>query len=421
MEKYYPRIADAQLSSALERIGAVLISGPKWCGKTSTAKEQAASVLYMQDPDKAQSYLQMAELQPSRLLEGAAPRLLDEWQMAPSLWDAVRFAVDQRELTGQFILTGSSVPKDDVTMHTGTGRIARLNMRTMTLFESLESSGEVSLGALFEGANEVAGESRQSIESIAYIIARGGWPQAVVRGGDVALRLVGDYLDALVESDISRVDDIKRNPASARALMRSFARNTAQQASLVTIHDDVQGQGIAVSERTIADYTNALRRLFVLDECLAWSPRMRSRTAIRSSPTWHFADPSIAVAALQAKPSRLLDDLETMGFLFESLCMRDLRVYSSALGGSVFHFRDRNGFEVDAIVQLYDGSWAAVEVKLGGQSRIDKACEHLLQFEKRIDAEKMGKPAFMMVLTAGEFAYRRSDGVFVVPLGCLKT
>jgi len=419
MDTYLHRVADILLAEALRRMGAVLIRGPKWCGKTRTAEELAESILYVQDPDKTRTYLEMAEIEPSRLLEGATPRLLDEWQLAPSLWNAVRFSIDKRQKNGQFILTGSAVPKKDTTMHSGTGRIARIHMRPMSLFESKESTGAVSLRALFDGAQEIVGESPLPLEGIAFVIARGGWPRAVAEGGDDSLMLPNDYLDATVESDISTIDGIERNPTWARALIRSFARNTAQQASLQTIREDMQGDGITISERTVTDYVNALRRLFVLDECPAWSPKMRSKRAVRTSPTWHLSDPSIAVAALRAKPSRLLDDLGTMGFLFESLCVRDLRVYSSALDGSVFHFRDQRGLEVDAIVQLNDGRWGAIEVKLGGQSRIEEACNKLEYFIKRLDTEVVQEPVFKLVLTAGEYAYQRKDGTKVVPLACL--
>lgn len=416
---YLPRIADNLLNASLDRIGAVLIRGAKWCGKTRTASQRAGSTLFMQDPDKANAYLDVAQIQPSRLLQGETPRLIDEWQVAPVLWDAVVFEVNKRSAYGQFILTGSSVPKDDGVMHTGTGRIGRITMRPMTLFESGESAGEVSLSRLFAGAEDIDGTSNLSIDDIAFLIARGGWPQAVLQNDEAALGLAYDYVEAIVESDISRIDDVKRNPDHARALLRSLARSSAQQTTLKTIREDMQSDGSSVTENTQASYLNALRRLFVVEDLKAWSPKMRSKTALRAAPTWHFTDPSIAVAALGASPSRLLDDLETMGFLFESLCVRDLRTYADFLGGEVLHFRDRTGLEADAIVQLRDGRWGAVEVKLGGAKNIEEGCAHLIDLENRIDTSIVLPPVFKMILTGGQMAYRRKDGVYVVPLGCL--
>lgn len=422
-ETYMSRIADQQLAERLSYMGAVLIRGAKWCGKTSTAARQAKSVLYMQDPDTTKQNMSMAEIKPSYLLEGEKPRLLDEWQMAPVLWDAVRFAVDQQQLNGLFILTGSATPNDDAVMHSGTGRIARLTMRSMSLFESQESTGEVSLSELFDVPDTLAGFAKQTVDDYAYLIARGGWPKAVTdsrNNKDHGLRTAFEYIDSIVESDISKVDDVKRNPQHARSLLRAFARNTAQQASLTTIRSDIEADGFKISEGTLSSYINALRRMFVLDELSAFSPRMRSKTALRTAPTWHLIDPSLSVAALNADPDRLLADLETMGFMFESMCVRDLRVYASSMNGDVMHFRDRTGLEVDAIVSLHDGRWGAVEIKLGGQSRIDEASAHLHQVEQRIDTSRTKAPVFKLVLTGGQYAYRRDDGVYVVPIACLR-
>jgi len=416
---YLPRIADKLLDFALEASGAVLIEGPKWCGKTRTAHERAASTLYMQDPDQADAYLQAAETKPSLLLRGAVPRLLDEWQMAPVLWDAVRYAVDQRGEPGQFILTGSAVPTDNAAKHTGTGRISRFLMRPMTLFESGESGGDISLAALFDGMAEIEGFSSLTIERLAFALARGGWPAAVGAGERVALRQVYDYVDAVINIDVSRVDGVEKNPARIRALMRSLARNISTQAAITTIHDDIAGDGDAISDKTISSYLNALRRIFVVEDLPAWSPALRSKTTLRTSPKRHFIDPSIAAAVLRARPESLLDDFNTFGYLFESLCIRDLRVYAQAIDGEVFHYLDKSGLEADAIVHLNDGRWGAVEVKMGARE-IDSAAAHLLKLRDKINLDKMRPPSFLMVLTGTELAYRRADGVLVVPVGCLR-
>lgn len=421
-EIYLPRIADRTLTEKLSYMGAVLIRGAKWCGKTSTAEQQARSSLYMQDPDTAKQNLEMAAIRPSNLLQGAKPRLLDEWQAAPVLWDAVRFAVDRQKGNGQFILTGSATPRDGATMHSGTGRIARMTMWPMALAESGESTNEVSLMSLFDAPQEIEGYSSLTVNDYSFLIVRGGWPEAVTSAAENknnSLRIARECLDSIVESDISQVDNVNRNPHDARSLMRSFARNLSQQASLVTIQSDMEADGFPLSEKTLSSYVNALRRIFILDELPAWSPKMRSKTALRTSPTWHFADPSLAAAALDADPDRLLGDLETMGFLFESLCVRDLRVYSTLIDGVMLHFRDRTGLEADAIVQLHDGRWAAIEAKLGGENRIEEACAHLHKLESRIDTKATKPPTFKMVLTGEQYAFRREDGVYVVPLGCL--
>ena len=417
---YLPRVADAVLDEALEASGAVLIEGPKWCGKTRTAEHRAASAIFLQDPDRAEGYLRAVDTKPSLLLEGPVPRLIDEWQTAPVLWDAVRFAVDRRAATGQFILTGSAVPRDGVTQHTGTGRIARLLLRPMSLFESGESNGAVSLRDLFNGAGDVTGLSPLSVEGLAFALARGGWP-ATVRGTapEVALRRVFDYVDAVVELDVSRVDGVTKSPVRVRALLRSLARHTATQASLATIRADLEVNDATSSDKTITAHLDALRRIFVVEDLPAWNPALRSRTPLRTSVTRHFVDPSIAVAALRASPGALLADFNTFGLLFESLCVRDLRVYSQPIDGEVFHYRDKSGLEADAVVQLKDGRWGAVEVKMGVRET-DLAAQHLLALADRVDADRLRPPSFLMVLTATEVAYRRPDGVQVVPIGCLR-
>jgi len=416
---YLPRVADVALDRALEASGAVLIEGPKWCGKTRTAEHRAASAIFLQDPDRAEGYMRAADTKPSLLLGGAVPRLIDEWQTAPVLWDAVRFAVDQRAATGQFILTGSAVPRDGVTRHTGTGRIARLLLRPMSLFESGESSGAVSLHELFNGLTDITALSQLSVEELAFALARGGWP-ATVQGTrpDVALRQVFDYVDAVVNLDVSRVDGVKKNPARVRAVVRSLARHTSTRASLPTIMADLEVNDTTLSDKTITAYLDALRRIFVVEDLPAWNPALRSKTPLRSSAKRHFVDPSVAVAALRASPAALMADFNTFGLLFESMCVRDLRVYAQALDGEVFHYRDKSGLEADAVIQLKDGRWGAVEVKMG-MKEADLAAEHLLDLRDRVDTERLATPSFLMVLTATEVGYRRPDGVFVVPIGCL--
>ena len=419
--KYLKRIADRVLQERLAASGAVLIEGPKWCGKTRTALENSKSHLFMQDPDKAISYLKAADTKPSLHLKGDTPRLLDEWQTAPVLWDAVRFMVDQRGKSGQFILTGSAVPKDNVVQHTGTGRISRLLMRPMSLYESMESNGSVSLKALFDGETEIDNFSTLTIEQIAFAIVRGGWPASIGESEKIALRHAIDYVEAIINADVSRVDGIEKNPVRVRALLRSLSRNISTLATIRTIHDDI-AMGDAdesISEKTISQYLGALDRIFVTENLPAWNPALRSKTAIRTSPKRQFVDPSIAAAVMRLTPSRLLEDFNYFGFLFESLCDRDLRIYAEAIDGQVFHYRDGSGLEADAVIALNDGRWAAVEVKLGSKE-IEDAAVHLLELKNKVNTEKMREPSFLMILTGTEIAYRREDGVYVVPLGCLK-
>ena len=419
---YLNRIADHVLQQRLRSSGAVLIEGAKWCGKTATATRASNSQLFMQDPDKAPSYLKAADTKPSILLQGDTPRLLDEWQTAPVLWDAVRFMVDQRGgQSGQFILTGSAVPQDDVVKHTGTGRISRLMMRPMSLFESLESSGAVSLKNLFEGKTDIECFSKLSIEQIAFAITRGGWPASVGDEEEIALRHAIDYVEAIIHADISRVDGIEKNPTRVRALLRSYARNISTMATLKTIHADIAlGESdTTLSEKTISQYLNALDRIFVTENLPAWNPVLRSKTAIRTSVKRHFVDPSIATAVMRISPSRLLDDFMYFGFLFESLCTRDLRIYAESIDGQLFHYRDASGLESDTVVCLHDGRWAPIEIKLGTKE-IEEAAEHLIDLRSKVDTKKMREPSFLMILTATEFAYQRDDGILVVPIGCLR-
>ncbi|MGD9558751.1 MAG: ATP-binding protein, partial [Mangrovibacterium sp.] len=386
---YLSRLCDQELQIALQSSGAVLIEGAKWVGKTSTASIAAKSILYMQDPDNSASYQAMADTKPSLLLQGEVPRLIDEWQMAPVLWDAVRFEVDRRGDAGQFILTGSAVPADNVTAHTGTGRFSRMLMRPMSLFESNESNGSVSLGGLFAGNMDIDSVSELSIEKIAFAICRGGWPASVLKNEASALRMSRDYVEAVINHDVSRVDDVEKNPERVRLLLRSLARNIATLASIQTIKSDIEATDVSISDKTIGSYLNALRRIFVVEDLPAWLPSMRSKSAIRTSAKRHFVDPSIATAVLRTNPDGLLNDFNTFGFLFESLCTRDIRIYAQAIDGDVFHYRDKSGLESDLIVRLRDGRWAAIEVKLGNK-QIEEAAKNLLALKAKIDEDKMG-------------------------------
>ena len=424
MAVYKYRILDKVLVKRLKSIGAVLIEGPKWCGKTTTSEKLAQSVIYMSDPANKKQYLEMAEINPQRLLEGATPRLIDEWQLAPKLWDAVRYEVDHRDELGQFILTGSSVPPSDKEIyHTGTGRFSWLLMRPMSLFESQESSGEVSLEDLFKTPVEISGKNNLSIEKLAFLVCRGGWPRATnIEDEEAALEQAYSYYEAVVRSDISRADGVNRDTERARKLMRSYARHQGTQATRqVIINDIILNDNDKIDLSTIHSYLNALRKIFVIEDMEAWSPNLRSKTAIRTSETRYFIDPSIAVAALGIGPNDLLSDLNTFGLLFETLCVRDLRVFADYLNGKVYHYRDKNGLECDAVVHLRNGSYGLVEIKLGGDRLIEEAVANLKKLESILDSDKMKKPAFLMVLTGvGEYAYRRKDGIYIVPVGCLK-
>ncbi len=424
MSAYKPRIADQMLAARLRRKGAVLIEGPKWCGKTTTAEQQAASLLYMADPMHKQQNLQAAKVNVKQLLDGETPRLIDEWQIAPSLWDSVRFEVDHREGYGHFILTGSSVPPTtDEIVHSGTGRFAKLKMRTMSLFESGDSTGTVSLAELFNAEKgAISGNSCIDINRLAYLICRGGWPGALDLNETDALAQALDYYDIVCDSDISRVDNVQRDPQRVRLLMRSYARHQGTMATIGTILEDLKAnEASGLSDNTIYDYLRALKKIFVVEDMPAWNPNLRSKTAIRTSNNHYFIDPSIATATFGASPNDLLNDLETMGLVFETLAVRDIRVYAEALDGQVYHYRDKKGLECDAVVHLRNGSYGLIEIKLGGDTLIDKGAQSLTTLAAEIDITRMKSPSFMMVLTGiGDFPYQRDDGVYVVPIGCLK-
>lgn len=420
---YRNRVADKMLRNQLEAAGVVLIQGPKWCGKTTTAEQQAKSILRMDYPKMSKEYLTLAENDPELLLAGETPRLVDEWQLAPQLWDTARYTVDRRSAVGQFIFTGSAVPADkSMITHTGTGRFAWLTMRPMSLWESGESNGNASLVDLFAGQMESCIAPDSSLEDIAFTLCRGGWPGSLNLKKTTALRMANNYVKAICESDISRVDNVQRDPDFALRLLRAYSRHQGGQVSVGTLYADLSAnKGGSLTENTISLYLSALRKIFVIEDMPAWNPNLRSKTAIRSSDTRYFVDPSIATAALGIGPKDLMNDLNTYGLLFETMAVRDLRVYADALDGRVYHYRDHNGLECDAVVHLHNGSYGLVEIKLGGETLIEEGAYNLKKLANKIDTTKMNSPSFMMVLTAtGAYAYRRKDGVLVVPIGCLK-
>lgn len=420
--EYIPRVVDQLLKERLEAKGAVLIEGPKWCGKTTTGKEFSNSVIAMDRPDMSKQYQAMAEINPQILLEGEVPRLIDEWQIAPNLWNAVRYEVDQRNEMGQFILTGSAVPPDlDASFHTGTGRISRLKMRTMSLYESGESNGQVSLHELFQG-DVPSGRSQTTLDQLAFWICRGGWPQAIQSDDKPALFQAIDYHEAIISQDISRVDNVSRDKEKARRLLRSYAGHVGKQASYGLIRRDMLKNGDeSFDEKTLYSYIDALKKIFIIEDSPAWNPILRSRAVVRTSDTRYFVDPSIAAASLGIGPEDLLNDLRTMGFLFENLAVRDLRIYADSLHGDIYHYRDNNGLECDAVIHLRNGNYGLIEIKLGGDSRIEEGADSLLNLASKIDPDKMKEPSFLMVLCGvAPFAYKREDGVLLVPISCLR-
>jgi len=429
VREYLRRIVDSELDLRLEAFGATLIVGPKWCGKTTTAMQKAKSVLRLQDPDKRAGYLATAQTKPSLLLQGETPRLIDEWQDAPMLWDAVRTAVDDRQEEGLFILTGSTSVDDKGILHTGTGRISRLKMYPMSLYESKESNGSVSLKKLFfEKDYEIDGAvSHLSVEQLIHSACRGGWPSSIEKKTDAARLLIAkEYLTNICEADITTVDGVARNPVWTEAIVKSYARNLSTLAKKITIHKDVIANADSMSLATLDSYINALERLFVIEDIEAWSPAIRSATVIRLGNKRGFADPSIAVAALGLTPEVLQMDLKTFGFIFESLCIRDLKIYSHALGGRISYYHDRYGLEADAVLHLDDGRYALIEIKLGS-AEIEEGAQHLIQLKELVKGtiendrkSTLREPDMLIVITGGEMAYERSDGIKIIPIGCLK-
>lgn len=424
-ENYRPRVVDAELTRRLKSIGAILVEGAKWCGKSTTAEYHCKSAVFMDHPSKKTQYLLFAEENPEIILNGETPRLIDEWQLAPTLWDAVRYTVDHRKGMGQFILTGSAKPADrEKISHSGTGRFAWIRMRPMSLLESGDSSGEVSLARLFEKPGmSIASENKSDLERIAYLVCRGGWPVVTDLPEEVALDPAKDYYSAVVNVDIRQVDGVDRSVERARRLMRSYARFQGTQTPISQIVDDMNGsESGTMDEKTARNYLDALRSMFVIEDMPAWNPNLKSKTAIRTTDTRYFVDPSIAVAAMGIGPGDLMNDLKAFGLLFETLCIRDLRVYSQPLGGGVYHYRDKNGLECDAVVHLPNGCYGLIEIKLGGEKLIEEGAESLRKLAAKVDLNRMKQPSFLMVLTAvGSFAYRRKDGIYVVPISTLGT
>ncbi len=427
MPEYMPRMIDDFIEKRMKLYGAILIEGCKWCGKSTTGRRFSKTVLEFQNPDMYQNYKMIANTQPSLLLENEKPLMIDEWQTFPVLWDSVRYDVDKTKLKGQYILTGSATPlvkneegEDEFPKHTGTGRIVRVLMRPMSLYESRESTGSVSLKSLFEGNTNIRGVSKKDLKDIAFMIARGGWPESIEVSGEDALIYAKDYVDATINNDIHTVDGVERNPFKVRSVLKSLARNTSSSASISTIKSDVIANNEDVSDKTINDYIVALEKMFIIENVEAWKPALRSKTTIRTSKKRTFVDPSLAMASLNATDKDLLSDFNTFGFMFENLCIRDLKIYAQNLDGDIFYYRDKNDLEVDAIIHLHNGKWAMVEVKLGSDEAIEEAADNLLKLKSLILTEKMGEPEFMMVLTGTQYAYTREDGVLVCPITCLK-
>ena len=426
MKNYRSRIMDSLLAKKLQAKGAVLIEGPKWCGKTTTAEEIAASKIMLAKPDIKDHFKSLLEIDSDAALTGDTPMLIDEWQTVPKLWDAVRYTVDHRHAMGQFILTGSAVPNQEAEKereHSGTGRFAWLTMRPMTLFESGESNGTVSLGELFTAPEKILQKNGLKLSDIAFLICRGGWPIAIGLPEEAALEQAFDYYDAVTKEDVTNVDGIKRSSERVQRLMRAYARHQGTQAPIATLKEDLKNNDTTtLDEDTISSYLDALRKIFVVEDMPAWNPNLRSKTAIRTTDTRYFVDPSIATAALGLGPTDLMNDLNSMGFFFEAMCVRDLRVFAEALNGKVYHYRDKSGLECDAVVHLRNGQYGLIEIKLGGDSLIRDGATTLNALEEQIDTTRMKSPAFKMILTAtGEYAYRRTeDGIYVVPIGCLK-
>jgi predicted AAA+ superfamily ATPase len=427
--EYFYRMADKLLRENLESFGAVLIEGPKWCGKTTTAEQQAKSVLQLQDPDTRDGYIETAAIRPSLLLSGETPRLIDEWQVSPTLWDAVRVMVDKRREVGQFILTGSNTVDDSKIMHTGTGRITRMKMYPMSLFESKESNGAISIADLFADPGlDIDGiTSSMQIEDLIFAACRGGWPASIrLKSPKARLRIARDYVNSICNTDISMVDEVKRDPALARLIMRTYARNISTLAKKTNMLRDIQANVETFSDKTFDSYVGALNKLFVIEDVEAWSPAIRSASAIRSGMKREFTDPSIAVAALGLTPESLQMDLKTFGFIFECMCIRDLKSYSQALDSSIFYYHDRYDLEADAVLHLADGRYALIEFKLGSKE-IEESAEHLLEikrlvgeYNKKEKQMRLREPDLLLVLTGGPIAYTRPDSVKIIPLACLR-
>lgn len=419
---YLPRLIEKSITESMKTNGCIVIEGPKWCGKSTTSERFAKSVIKLQKPATYKQYRILADIGDENLLSGEKPVLFDEWQKIPELWDYVRNYIDETSGKGLFILTGSAKPIEDKERHSGIGRIKKIIMRTMSLWESNESSGEVSLRDLFDNTKNISGKNRFQLKDIAHIICRGGFPSAVIeKDKDISLNYAKDYVNTLVSTDITSVDDIKRNPKRARAILKSYARNISTPAKMTTILKDVESSIDTQDIRTINSYIDAFSKLFVIDETESWTPKLRSKTAIRTTSTKHFVDPSIATAILDANPNDLMQDLNTFGLLFENLVIRDLKIYTQSLDGNVYNYRDKSGLEADAVIHLNDDRWGLIEIKLGGETLINEGALTLTKLKEVIDQDKMNKPAFLAIITATDsFAYQREDGIYVIPIACLK-
>ena len=412
---YKSRIADAELEQRLSSAGGVVIEGPKACGKTATARQRAASEVLLDIDEEARRTI---AIDAALVLDGETPRLIDEWQVEPNIWNHIRRAVDDRARPGQFILTGSAVPADDITRHTGAGRLARLRMRPMSLFEAGRSSGMISLAELLDGAPPRSPRAELSVRSVAELVSTGGWPGHLGRSLKQTQRANRDYLAEICRSDIERVDGIRRDPDKVRRFLQSFARNVATHVAVSTMAKDAGGADGALRENTAHEYLAALERLMIVEDQPAWTTHLRSKSSLRGRPKRHFVDPSLAVAALRANPERLLKDLNLLGLLFESMVIRDLRIYAQAADAEVLQYRDNTGLEVDAVIQAGDGRWAAFEVKLGA-GRVDEGAASLLKFVERVDLDRCGKPSALGVIVSDGYGYVREDGISVIPIGAL--
>lgn len=417
--EYLPRVVDKEIDELMEIMGAVLIEGCKWCGKSTTGSFHANSIIEFQNPDRKQEYDEIKNTKPSLFLSGEKPRMFDEWQMYPVVWDSIRTDVDHSGLKGQYILTGSAKPSEGETMHTGTGRISRVLMRPMSLFESKESTGEISFNDILEG-KDISGVSKLSLEDLASIIVRGGWPASICIKSEAKYRIAKEYVKSLIHEEVKKIDGVERNPEKMQSVLRSLARNISTQVSHSTIEKDVINNfDDDISRPTLVDYLNTLEKLFVIEDVKATNLNFRSKYALRTKPKKYFVDPSIATAILDIKPNDLIKDLNTFGLMFESLCVRDLKIYVESFGGDVTFYRDEKDFEVDAIIRTPSGKWGAIEIKLGA-GYIDEAANNLLKFKERVDINKCGEPSFLMVLTGTNYSYKRADGVYVVSIGTLK-
>jgi predicted AAA+ superfamily ATPase len=417
--KYLPRVVDKEIDELMEVMGAVLIEGCKWCGKSTTGLHHAKSVIEFQNPDRKQEYDEIKNTKPSLFLNGEKPRMFDEWQMYPVVWDSIRTDVDHTGLKGQYILTGSAKPSEGKTMHTGTGRISRVLMRPMSLFESNESTGEVSFADILDN-KDISGVSKLSLEDLASIIVRGGWPASIEVESEAKYRFAKEYVKSLLHEEVKKIDGVERNAEKMQNVLRSLARNNSTQVSNATLEGDIKNNfDDDISRPTLTDYLNTLEKLFVIEDVNATNLNLRSKYALRTKPKKYFVDPSIATAILDIKPKDLINDLNTFGLMFESLCIRDLKIYTESFGGDITFYRDEKNFEVDVILRTSSGKWGAIEIKLGA-GYIDEAANNLLKFKERVDVKKCGNPSFLMVLTGANYSYKRDDGVYVVSIGTLK-